>query len=258
MSEGSTPREFGEALKAIRTDAGVTLEAISERTKIAGRILVALERGEFARLPSQVFARMFLRQYLETIGQPQGEWVTRFDNAWQLFLASTRPQLARVAAPRRHRRVGPWVVGLALVAVAVAAVLWVEKRNRGPETAAAPPSPTSVLPHLSQMAATSPTPPAPPSPTASPTPDQRTMVIRTGASPCWVEVRVAGERTLTRLLAPASTWEVQAGGNDVDVMLGDAGAASIEYLGRALSPAGHRGEVARLHFAAGAPTGNRP
>lgn len=85
------------------------------------------------------------------------------------------------------------------------------------------------------------------------------MVIRTGEAACWVEVRVAGERMAARLLAPASTWEVQTGGNDVDLVLGDAGAASIEYLGQTRSPAGHRGEVARLHLAGAArPAANQP
>ena len=46
----------------------MTINDISDRTKISVRMLAALESGEFGRLPNLVFARMFLRQYLDFIG----------------------------------------------------------------------------------------------------------------------------------------------------------------------------------------------
>ncbi|MFI5143139.1 MAG: helix-turn-helix domain-containing protein [Thermoanaerobaculales bacterium] len=252
MTARPTPKEFGESLKRLRLDSNVTLEAISDRTKITVRILAALENGEFAKLPSQFFARMFLRQYLQAIDRAAGDWVAEFDAAWQHFISSSRPFVVGAVAPPRRRRAGPWVVGCCLVAAAVAAVLWVEKRNSNPQRAPAPstPAPSSSLPR--QVAVATPSPAPSPAPTTAPTPDPRALVIRTGETPCWVQVRVDGERLAARLLAPASTWEVQAGGRDVDLVLGDAGAASVAYLGQTRSPAGRRGEVARLHLT-GAP-----
>jgi len=249
MTARSTPREFGAALKHKRSEANVTLETISERTKIAVRILAALEEGEFGKLPSRVFARMFLRQYLDAIGSPPGDWVGGFDGAWQQFLSASQPAVTRIATPPRRRRVGPWLTGLALVAIAVAAVLWVEGRSKGAVGSGASALPTGPSPGPAEVASAAPSPIAPPPAIATTTPLPRVVVIRTGAAPCWAEVRVAGERTATRLLPRGSTWEVEAGGKDVDIVLGDAGAASVEYLGQTRSPAGRRGEVARLHFA---------
>lgn len=253
----ATPREFGQALKHARESAGLTLEAIAARTKIGGRMLAAIEDGEFGRLPSQVFARMFVRQYLELIGAAPVEWLPGFDAAWRSFAESSRSFPVGPSLPMKKRRLGPWMVGLALVAAGVAGVLLVERRQgqapremtEAPALAvaqrgsAAPSAPTPVPP-------LQPTPPAQPAPAAPP---PTTLVVRALQAPCWVEVRIAGERASSRLLAAGAAWEVSGGGRGIDLVLGDAGAVSVAYMGDVRSPAGRPGEVARLHFAGSGP-----
>ncbi len=240
-----TARDFGEALKAAREEAHATLEAISERTKISTRMLAALEKGEFGRLPNPVFARMFLRQYLEFIGEPVDRWMQAFDVAWRRSADSSQSFAILPVAPARKRRVGPWAIGLAIVGAGVTGVILVERRERSPQS-----SPVAAL--VTPAPRPTPTaPPAPPTPQEAAVPPE-TLLIRTGESACWVEVHVAGESPVSRLLAAGAVWEVPAAGKDVDLVLGDAGAASIEYLGQKRSPAGQPGEVARIHLA-GAP-----
>lgn len=253
----ATPREFGQALKHARESAGLTLEAIAARTKIGGRTLAAFEDGEFGRLPSRVFARMFVRQYLELIGAAPDEWLPEFDAAWRRFAESSQSFPIGPSPPMKKRHLGPWMIGLALVAAGVAGVLLVERRQGPPpadttevpalaaaqQTPAAPSAPTPAPP-------LQPTPPAQPAPAAPP---PTTLVVRTLQAPCWVEVRIAGERSSSRLLAAGTTWEVAAGGREIDLVLGDAGAVSVAYMGDVRSPAGRPGEVARIHFAGNAP-----
>jgi transcriptional regulator with XRE-family HTH domain len=245
----TTPQGFGEALKGTRAAAGIALETIADRTKISRRVLSALEEGDFRKLPSRVFARMFLRQYLELVGAQPDEWVRDFEAAWQRHEESRRPGPIGPAIPIRQRRVGPWAVGLALVAVGVVGVLLVEKKPNDGE---------SVAPgHTRLPMAVVPAPTAVPSPapvaTTPPAPPTGALVVRTADAPCWVEVHVAGERPISRLLGPGSTWELAAGGKEVELVLGDAGAATIEYMGEVRSPAGAAGAVARIHLA-GNPT----
>ena len=125
----ATPREFGQELKHARESAGLSLEAIAARTKIGGRVLAALEDGEFGRLPSQVFARMFVRQYLELVGAAPEEWLPGFDAAWRRFAESSQSFPIGPSLPMKRRRLGPWMIGLALVAAAVAGVFLVERRQ---------------------------------------------------------------------------------------------------------------------------------
>ncbi|MGD1146347.1 MAG: RodZ domain-containing protein [Thermoanaerobaculaceae bacterium] len=253
-----TARDFGEALKTAREEAGATVEAISDRTKISRRMLTALESGEFGKLPDLVFAKMFLRQYLDFIGAAPDRWLQAFDVAWRRSAESSQSFVVRPAVPmNRKRRTGPWIVGLLLVATGVVGVLLVEKRPRDERDAplASVRFPTPAVP-----TPVGPTVPAAPAVPAAPEPASRpdTLLIRAGKSPCWVGVRVAGGASTSRLLTAGAVWEVSAGGKDVDLVLGDAGAVTLEYLGQTQSPAGRPGEVAHIHLTGSSPAPVRP
>lgn len=241
----TTPQELGEALKGTRAAAGMALETIAERTKISLRTLSALEAGNFARLPSRVFARMFLRQYLELLGRSPDDWIPAFEAAWQKYDESRQLVPVHPAVPIRRRRVGPWLVGLGLVAAGIVGVLLVEQKSRDVQTAlpSRMPQTTAVSPVVAPT-------PSPPTPVDTPVPRPEMLVVRTGQAPCWVEVRIASEKPVTRLLQAGATWEVPAGGREVELLLGDAGAASVEYMGEVRSPAGAPGAVARLRLTA--------
>ena len=254
----ATPREFGQELKHARESAGLTLEAIAARTKIGGRMLAAIEDGEYGRLPSQVFARMFVRQYLEFIGAAPDEWLPGFDAAWRRFAESSQSSPIGPSLPLKRRRLGPWMIGLALVAAGVAAVLLVERRQGpAPADTGEAPALAAAQPAAAAPSAATQAPPLRPTPTAQPAPaappPPTTLVVRALQAPCWVEVRIAGERASSRLLAAGAAWEVAAAGREIDLVLGDAGAASIAYMGDLRSPAGRPGEVARIHLAGSVP-----
>ncbi|HYZ87291.1 MAG TPA: helix-turn-helix transcriptional regulator [Bryobacteraceae bacterium] len=55
-------------LERLRKGAGVSLETISERTKICTRYLRAIESEEFDKLPGGVFSVSYIRQYAVAIG----------------------------------------------------------------------------------------------------------------------------------------------------------------------------------------------
>lgn len=60
-------------LEQLRKRAGVSLEAISERTKICTRYLRAIESEEFDKLPGGVFSTSWIRQYAAAIGFSEEE-----------------------------------------------------------------------------------------------------------------------------------------------------------------------------------------
>lgn len=245
--ERGGPREFGEALKSARMGAGVSVDALCERLKLSRKTIEAFENGEFSKLPSRTFGRLFLRQIVEACGEDPARWVAAFDRAWERWLQGS--QVIRVSdeLPRARRRLGPWIVGLVLVATAVAAVLYLAGRVQGHGEGQVPPTPSALLPLLAPTP--SPTPEPEPMPAVSP----QTLAVRTGSSPCWVQVRIAGEPMQSRLLPAGATWEVAAGGKQVELVLGDAGAiAAIEYLGETRTAVGRPGEVVRLVLAGAA------
>lgn len=249
--ERGTPREFGEALKSARTAAGVSVETICDRLKISRRVVEALESGELGKLPSRAFGRMFLRQILEMIGESPDRWVASFERAWDRWLGGS--QVIRVAdeLPRNRRRVGPWLIGLTLVVAGVAAVLYLAGRVQGTNSGQTPPTPAALLPLLAPTPSPSPDVTPPPEPAATAVPGA--LVVRTGGASCWVQIRVGRGSIQSRLLPAATTWEVAAAGEPVELVLGDAGAIdAIEYLGETRTQLGRSGEVVRVELAGAA------
>jgi len=58
---------IGSDLKKAREELGITLEAVSEKTKINVPFLEAIEREEWSVFPSQTFAKGFLRAYAKMV-----------------------------------------------------------------------------------------------------------------------------------------------------------------------------------------------
>lgn len=69
---------FGEKLRQQRERRGVSLDAISNTTKISTRMLRALEDEHFDQLPGGVFNKGFVRAYARQIGLNEDEAVTDY------------------------------------------------------------------------------------------------------------------------------------------------------------------------------------
>jgi len=69
---------FGERLQREREMHGITLEEMSESTKISSRCLRALETEDFAKLPGGIFNKGFVRAYARHVGIDEDQAVADF------------------------------------------------------------------------------------------------------------------------------------------------------------------------------------
>jgi cytoskeletal protein RodZ len=60
-------------LATVRRNRGITLEQISEATKIGVRSLEAIETGDFRRLPGGIYSTSYIRQYARAIDYPEDD-----------------------------------------------------------------------------------------------------------------------------------------------------------------------------------------
>jgi cytoskeletal protein RodZ len=60
-------------LATVRRNRGITLEQISEATKIGVRSLAAIETGDFRVLPGGIYATSYIRQYARAIDYPEDD-----------------------------------------------------------------------------------------------------------------------------------------------------------------------------------------
>jgi hypothetical protein len=75
----SSDRElFGPRLRSERERRGISLDTIASVTKVSADLWDGLERNDFSRWPSGIFARAFVRDYARAIGLDGDEVVDEF------------------------------------------------------------------------------------------------------------------------------------------------------------------------------------
>ena len=122
---------FCDELRWERERRRVSIEKISEETKVSSRHLHALEAGEYASLPGGVFRKGIVRSYLSALGLEEAPWIERFEASLQENDATrTQDDWAEFAENVRRNRGGGrsgtdmrWI-GVAAMVVTIAALGW--------------------------------------------------------------------------------------------------------------------------------------
>ena len=83
---------LGEELKRRREERQITLNEISEATRIGIRFLKAIDADNYAVLPGGIFTRSFIRAYAKEIGMDEEEAIT-------LYNQQTTPPAAETGVP---------------------------------------------------------------------------------------------------------------------------------------------------------------
>ena len=96
------------SLVSVRERIGITLEEISQSTRIASHYLQAIEAEEFAKLPAGVYATSYIRQYARAIGYSETALLDQYRARTE---AETLPIVASPRAPRVTTRLGEAVGG---------------------------------------------------------------------------------------------------------------------------------------------------
>ncbi|MGH9326307.1 MAG: RodZ domain-containing protein [Terriglobia bacterium] len=109
--------DFGENLRREREMRSITLQEISETTKISVRFLEALEADEFSKLPGGIFTRSFIRAYANYIGLDPEQVMAEYE------LAAPRKEeddFSRLGVNHSGKKKGripvlPWVIAIVLL-----------------------------------------------------------------------------------------------------------------------------------------------
>jgi transcriptional regulator with XRE-family HTH domain len=75
MSERDT---FGPRLRRERERRGISIDTIAAVTKVGADLWIGLERNDFSKWPTGIFARAFIRDYARAIGLDADELVDEF------------------------------------------------------------------------------------------------------------------------------------------------------------------------------------
>jgi cytoskeleton protein RodZ len=286
----------GKYLQQERERKGLSLEAVSQATRISSRSLEAIESDDFISLPAPIFIRGFLKTYASFIGLEPYKVIALYETQTGIIgLPAPKGLQPEKRIPRRI-----WLLAIPILIVLIGGgVYWLafpRKAPPSPSVAPPPPSPAPVL----ETAKTPLPPPAPPPvkeapkapekmPKAQPEKKSETSVapgppkILTpppAVAPA-ASVGAPGEekkerRHILRVQAKEQTWvRVQADDQpefevllepqekavwtargQLKITLGNAAGLDMAFNGKRVGPFGGKGQVVHLQFPL--PEGKKP
>jgi cytoskeletal protein RodZ len=253
---------FGERLRREREMRGITLDEISESTKISRRHLESLEKEDFEALPGGIFNKGFVRAYARYLGLDEDQAVADY-SALGGEPAAPPDQFPLDVHdkpdPKMNPRRSSLPLVLALVALlAVLAVLWARNRARraeGPANASSPAVVASTLPAtpvpLDSPAMPSVPSPAPtaarPAPAPSPTAEHMFVVVVKAKEDAWVRLTADGKENWAGMMK-ADTQRLVRAAKRIVLYTGNAGGIEVRHNGRPLGPLGSESEIRTLTF----------
>ncbi len=180
---------IGEFFKQVREAKGLTIDDVASKTRIRNDFVKALEEGNFAKLPDQVFARGFVRSYARSLGLDEDDAIQRFTQSSGAYYdkQGERERLkVRQAEEDRKRKANRKAVAIA-IGIAILTLIFLLSREQSSllvrRSSSDQPTPTSkrTAPPVSepqdaapvrQVEAVPPAPPVPPVVATPPTPSK--------------------------------------------------------------------------------------
>jgi cytoskeletal protein RodZ len=263
---------FGDRLRREREMRGITLEEITESTKISRRHLEALEGEHFDQLPGGVFNKGFVRAYARFLGIDGDQAVADYSaasneqpEAEDKFPLEIHEQPKRNLNPRRSHL--PLVFAIAaLVGVLVGYAFWAKSRPHTNESAAgstqhAPPAAAttappanapvpaaeSTTPAREATAASSPSESAQAAPEKPVKPEKVFVVQVKAKEDSWVSIVADGKSVMERVLTAEKNKKIKAG-KTLILRTGNAGGIEVTFNGVSLGSLGNENEPRTLTF----------
>lgn len=237
---------FGDELRRERVLREVTLEEISEATKISVRLLSALERSDLVKLPAPVFTRGFIRAYCLHLGLDPVEKINTYLSV--VATGAAPPPVGKPALGSRFLRGRRSPAGTILggvTAVLLLLGLIASPDHRRPDAA-----------RSSGVVRVEPVSFKNVSPSSEPTPlirEDAPEVFSTEGGialvldfdePSWVEISADGEKIFGGLVTAGESRRFEAR-KGFRVTLGNAGGVRVSVDGRPGERLGRPGEVVR-------------
>ena len=235
---------IGDTLAQARSQAGLTITQVSQRTRIRETIIRGIEHNDFSACGGDFYARGHIRSIARVVGVDPEELIREYDATHGAPEAIRAADVFEPATPikLKERRRPNWSVAMVIVLAlvvgygvyrAVAAVA----APGGHTPVAAPPSH-----HPSATAASS-------SPTPTPTHVSHKVVIRlTAIEDCWVEFTTPAGGYLSQdyvVGGSSMTWTFH---RNVTMQIGNPGGILLTVNGKNLGRPGAVGQPVTLSF----------
>jgi cytoskeleton protein RodZ len=239
------PATVGEKLRAAREAQGATLEEIAARTRIPQRHLEAIERGNYAGLPSITYALGFAKAYARAVDADE----VAIARDLRIELNRNPERAAPIPAYETSdpKRVPPsslaWAGAIVALLVLVGVGLWYGTDwFRG-----GAPAPESIIP----VEATNTSAPA--AIASTPVPANGGQVTLIALDKVWIRVTDAkDQRLFERELQPGERYDVPADADHPKIRTGGPEKLQVTINGSNVDPLGPGGQTVNAEISADA------
>ena len=231
---GLFPQSVGERLRVMREASGLDLNDIGVRTRIPLRHLEAIERGDYASLPSPTYALGFTRSYARAVGADEPALIAQLrQDLGREDPAARRDMAYEPADPSRvPSRLLAWTAAALALALGIGYWSWRSEywgSNGDPVIAASVPP----QPEKTPVAAV-------PPPAAAPVQTKLTgEVVLTATAPVWLRIYDASrKKLLEKEMAAGERYAVPAGADNPMILTGRPDVLKVTVGGQDVAPLG--------------------
>jgi cytoskeletal protein RodZ len=236
---------IGDALAQARSQAGLTLAQVSERTRIRETIVRGIEHDDFSACGGDFYARGHIRSIACVVGADSEPLIHEYDTTHGAPQAIRAADVFEPATPikLKERRRPNWSVAMIIVLALV--VGYGVYRAVGAVTS--PGHPVAAPPSHHPSAAAAPSTPAP-----TPTHVSNIVVIRlTAIEDCWVEFTTPAGGYLTQDYVTGGSSMTWTFHRNVTMQIGNPGGILLTVNGKNLGRPGSVGQPVTLSLGPG-------
>jgi cytoskeleton protein RodZ len=267
-SDDSTPRpdevpSIGRALQQARIAAGLTVDEVSQSTRVRVPIVHAIEEDDFSRCGGDVYARGHIRTLARAVGVDPEPLLAKYGAEHGMRAAPTQATpLFEAERIRSEPRRPNWTAAMVAAIVAVIAfvgytVVSGDDDSGGKQQAAegATPATSKATPKPSATAKKPADPKPDPSDSAiaAAPADKVTVKINAADGRSWISAKDHNGRIMFDGLLVKGQTKTFQDNQKIDLVLGDAGAIQLFVNGKQIEDEFQPGQVERLTYTKGDP-----
>lgn len=221
---------IGEELKRERELRGISLQEISDSTKVNLTFLRALEQDELEKLPGSFFTKGIIRTYTRYIGIDEGPILDSYREIMKMGAPSSEDKKTKRTSGNRKILVTLFLSALAVIAIIVSFFILV------PWKKPLPPPEIQAITHEPRQDVILPPPPE------SEKPADTLNIELTFHQETWIQLLADGELRLDGIMLPGKRYQTEAA-EDIILNLGNAGGFTYTLNGVSGKSLGKSGAV---------------
>jgi len=241
---------IGDALAQARSQSGLTITQVSQRTCIRETIIRGIERSDFSACGGHFYARGHIRSIARVVGANEEELIHEYDALHGAPAAIRAADVFEPATPIRikERRSPNWTLAMAVVLVLILGygvyrVVGAATSGRAVAARAAATSHHRPSGRSSAVPSASPTPLVP----------SNVVIHLTAIEDCWVEFTSQAGQFISQAYVvggDSKTWTFQQA---VNMQIGNPGGIVLTVNGKRVGSPGSAGQPVTLSLGPGRP-----